>query len=102
NADGSFRGGLKTYDTPTSFQRKLEKDLRYLVRERLSGAVSRVLSVTTPSWSGSPYLGLRPFTSEEASIFCGRGREVDALIERLRDTSHRFLTVVGTSGTGKS
>ena len=55
-----------------------------------------------PVWTGSPYPGLRPFTTEEGPIFFGRGREVDALIARLRDPAQRFLAVVGASGTGKS
>ncbi len=53
-------------------------------------------------WSGSPYPGLRPFTSDEAAIFFGRGREVDGLLARLRDPAQRFLAVVGASGAGKS
>src|SRR5665213_2259163 len=53
-------------------------------------------------WQGSPYPGLRSFTTEEASIFFGRGREVDGLIGRLRDPTQYFLSVVAASGTGKS
>ena len=46
--------------------------------------------------------GLRAFTTEEGPIFFGRGREVDALIARLREPAQQFLAVVGASGTGKS
>src|SRR2546422_1324887 len=48
----------------------------------------------------SPYPGLRPFQREEAALFFGREVQVDAMLARLED--HRFLTVVGTSGCGKS
>src|SRR5215471_5998867 len=48
------------------------------------------------------YPGLRPFTTDEAPIFFGRGHELDALIGRLREATQRFLAVVGASGSGKS
>ena len=47
-----------------------------------------------------PYVGLRTFTQEEGGIFFGRNRQINELIDRLRN-SH-FLAVVGMSGTGKS
>ncbi|ETW99001.1 MAG: hypothetical protein ETSY1_16630 [Candidatus Entotheonella factor] len=56
----------------------------------------------TPSWPGRPYPGLCAFSSEEAPIFCGRDRHADALVERLKDPQHRFVAVVGASGSGKS
>src|SRR4051794_28462604 len=65
-------------------------------------AKTHTFAVTGPIWSGSPYPGLRPFTTEEVAIFFGHGREVDALVARLRDPAQRFLAVVGASGTGKS
>jgi hypothetical protein len=48
----------------------------------------------------SPYPGLRPFSRDEADIFFGRERQIDAMIDRLGD--RRFLAVVGASGSGKS
>ena len=47
-----------------------------------------------------PFPGLRPFESNEESIFRGRQRHTDELLRRL--AKHRFLAVVGTSGSGKS
>ena len=48
----------------------------------------------------NPYVGLRPFSPEDALYFFGR-REQTA--ELLRQLSHnRFLAVVGSSGCGKS
>ena len=47
-----------------------------------------------------PYPGLRPFEASEWSIFFGRERMIDEVIERLaRD---RFVVIHGASGSGKS
>ena len=48
----------------------------------------------------NPYPGLRPFRSDEEHLFFGRENQVDAMIDKL--AAHRFLAVVGTSGSGKS
>jgi hypothetical protein len=48
----------------------------------------------------NPFPGLRPFEADEDHIFFGREKEIDELVRRLR--SSRFLSVVGTSGSGKS
>src|SRR5881394_2381676 len=48
----------------------------------------------------NPFPGLRPFEPDEDHLFFGREREIDELLRRLRTT--RFLSVVGTSGSGKS
>ena len=47
-----------------------------------------------------PYPGLRPFQQQEHEIFFGRGKLVIEMLTRLED--HRFLAVVGASGSGKS
>ncbi len=48
----------------------------------------------------NPFPGLRPFASEEDFLFFGREQQTNELLELLR--VHRFLAVVGTSGSGKS
>ncbi len=48
----------------------------------------------------NPFPGLRPFEPEEDHLFFGREKEIDELLKRLR--SSRFLSVVGSSGCGKS
>jgi hypothetical protein len=47
-----------------------------------------------------PFPGLRPFETNEDVIFRGRQLHTDELLRRL--AIHRFLAVVGTSGSGKS
>jgi hypothetical protein len=51
-----------------------------------------------------PYRGLEAFEEEHARFFFGRDKEVERLLERLRqaDQARRFLLVTGASGTGKS
>jgi WD40 repeat protein len=48
----------------------------------------------------NPFPGLRPFTQQEDYLFFGREEQTPELLARL--ASHRFLAVVGTSGSGKS
>jgi len=48
----------------------------------------------------NPYPGLRPFDAEYEEWFFGRDRQIAELVDRLR--SHRFVAVVGLSGSGKS
>jgi hypothetical protein len=90
------------YDIPTAFKERLAKDLKRILHKRLDKADTGLTVPAAPVWDGSPYPGLRAFTLKEGPIFYGRGREVDALIARLRDPAQRFLAVVGASGTGKS
>ena len=49
----------------------------------------------------SPYVGLRPFTENEALLFFGRDAHVRDLLAKL-ERKQRFLAVLGASGTGKS
>ena len=48
----------------------------------------------------TPFLGLRYFTEETADLFFGRDEEVDELIAALHESC--FVTVLGSSGSGKS
>lgn len=48
----------------------------------------------------NPFPGLRPFEASEAHLFFGREGQSDEVLRRLR--LHRFVAVVGTSGSGKS
>lgn len=48
----------------------------------------------------NPFPGLRPFEASENHLFFGRDEQSHELLRKLRQS--RFLTVVGTSGSGKS
>ncbi|HLZ15428.1 MAG TPA: hypothetical protein VKQ08_00210, partial [Cyclobacteriaceae bacterium] len=48
----------------------------------------------------NPFPGLRPFTMEECFLFFGREGQVDDILLKL--SSHRSVTVMGYSGSGKS
>ena len=48
----------------------------------------------------NPFVGLRPFESEDSLYYFGRRGQVKALLRKLHQT--RFLAVVGSSGCGKS
>ena len=47
-----------------------------------------------------PYVGLRPFDREDSLLYFGRNAQVEALLALLGES--RFLSVVGSSGCGKS
>ena len=102
NPDGSYRIGWSSYETPVQFRERLETDLKHLLRYDFGDSLGAPRELGPPTWTGPPYPGLRAFTTGEAPIFFGRGREGDAIIDRLRDPSQRLLAVVGASGTGKS
>jgi hypothetical protein len=102
NSDGSVRRGWSEYETPGGFRQRLENDLKHLLREYFSDVLRETAAQKIPRWKGSPYPGLRGFTTDESPIFFGREREVGAILDRLRNPATRFLAVVGASGTGKS
>jgi energy-coupling factor transporter ATP-binding protein EcfA2 len=48
----------------------------------------------------NPFVGLRPFESEDSLYYFGRREQIKALLQELHQ--NRFLAVVGSSGCGKS
>jgi hypothetical protein len=50
----------------------------------------------------NPWLGLRAYGANDASLFFGRERVVEALVARANKPGVSLLIVVGASGTGKS
>jgi len=55
----------------------------------------------SPDFSSfNPFPGLRHFEFDETALFFGRDGQSDEVLRRLR--MHRFLAVIGTSGSGKS
>ncbi|HUG32676.1 MAG TPA: BTAD domain-containing putative transcriptional regulator [Acidimicrobiia bacterium] len=66
----------------------------------LDTALGSEPEVIRPTVSRNPYKGLRPFEEADASDFHGRGELVERLVTAVQN--HRFVTVVGPSGSGKS
>lgn len=56
--------------------------------------------MSAPGLRPNPYVGLRPFFIEDSLYFFGRDAQTAELLDVLRE--HRFLAVVGSSGSGKS
>lgn len=53
-----------------------------------------------PELGFNPFPGLRPFEPDEDYLFFGREKQTDELLRKLRTT--RFLSILGSSGSGKS
>lgn len=107
DSDGTSRVGINYYASPEEFRARLETHLRSLIKRLLDTfSIDDAAANTAPSalsntlWIGSPFPGLRALTPDDAPIFFGRGREVDALIKRVQQ--HRFVSIIGASGSGKS
>jgi WD40 repeat protein len=66
--------------------------------DKLCAAIGRPGPATTPP--PCPYPGMLPFREADAARFFGRDAVVGEMVDRLRH--HRFLAVIGPSGTGKS
>lgn len=61
---------------------------------------SRISNLSREEISKKPFPGLRPFKTSEFQIFKGRDGQAEELIKRLNENF--FLSVIGSSGTGKS
>ncbi len=48
----------------------------------------------------NPFPGLRPFKTDESYLFFGREGQVDEVLGKMEQ--HRFVSILGTSGSGKS
>lgn len=63
-------------------------------------AVARIAKDNTSEAGDPPFKGLHYFDVGDAPLFFGREALIDELVEHL--AHHRFLAVVGASGSGKS
>lgn len=103
NPDGSGNRGYNRYRTPDEYRAKLEIHLKGLVKRILENpaSINKDANAQSPElWKGSPFPGLRTFTPIDSPIFFGRGKDIDALIEKLR--RNRIVAIFGASGSGKS
>jgi WD40 repeat protein/serine/threonine protein kinase len=95
-AGGSERGGVLIAQ-PLPFERHDDQVVDWL-RAQLDTTLDTRDSVI--GHARAPYRGLEAFTPDDASVFFGRERDVDAFANRLR--VEPLLAVVGPSGAGKS
>jgi hypothetical protein len=70
-----------------------------------TGSLNRVLSHNqqgsgSDAFPENPFVGLRPFKTEEGLLFFGRREQTLELLHQLQQS--RFLSIVGSSGCGKS
>lgn len=75
------------------------------VAARLLELAAAVRREDAPATGLPPYQGLQHFDEADADLFFGREALADLLVQRLTErytSDHRFLAVVGASGSGKS
>jgi hypothetical protein len=70
-----------------------------------TGSLNRVVShdpheSRRSAFPDNPFVGLRPFKSDEGLLFFGRREQIVELLQQLQQS--RFLSIVGSSGCGKS
>ncbi|MBS1488539.1 MAG: High-affnity carbon uptake protein Hat/HatR [Bacteroidetes bacterium] len=58
------------------------------------------IDISSKKIGANPFPGLRPFTMEECYLYFGREGQVDEILLKL--STHRTVTVMGYSGSGKS
>lgn len=90
---------------PSPETQLLQRELLHAGPERRApladrGTASLVSPAPPPAARVPPYLGLRTFGEEHAPWFFGRSADVARALDRL--APHRFLAVLGPSGSGKS
>jgi hypothetical protein len=105
NPDGSYRGGVNTYDTPESFAAQLKSNLRHLLARKLDGTTPPVARSVERRFERATRAFLDEYlVSETGRVpFGGRDRELDRLSAWLRDeqAAPRML-VTAPAGCGKS
>ncbi len=81
-----------------------ETTLQPGITESVTGLIDLAAIDALAAGPPNPYKGLRAFQEADAADFFGRDALVQTLLERIKETNegHRFLAVVGPSGSGKS
>lgn len=75
---------------------KADPELENLLEEINASVGGEIITSPPPN----PFVGLRPFKTEEDVLFFGRREQTIELLQMLHEP--RFLAVVGSSGSGKS
>ncbi|MBX3333417.1 MAG: SUMF1/EgtB/PvdO family nonheme iron enzyme [Nitrospira sp.] len=83
---------------------ELEKLVYQALIEEFPVACSSRQEIERIDWrkDQSPYPGLMWFKEDYAPLFFGRDREVEAVLEKMREPQGHFLVISGASGSGKS
>ncbi len=97
---GAAVRGYNTYGSTTEFEELLTTHLKNYLVDRLAEDTPGEVASPPARWEGSPFPGLRSFTTADAPIFFGRGRETDELLRKV--AAQRVVLVMGASGSGKS
>jgi len=72
----------------------------YFAKTDLELDTSNFSKPVLPTPSSNPFIGLRPFQSSNADFFFGREDVIEQIIELCK--IHKFLSLVGESGVGKT
>lgn len=96
--DGKGRTAARFTSIPTGFEIEDEDFWDWYAAKFLDLDEESILPVH--QMERSPYLGLSTFTASDSDLFFGRERDVERCLNRLKVDS--LLTVVGSSGAGKS
>ncbi len=84
------------------FQRKIKDDIKISETDILKDLpLPPELAERIPV-GDSPYVGLRPFSRDDAQLFFGRNKEIYELYKRISGPVHRLCLLYGKSGVGKS
>lgn len=96
NEKAHFTAGFHSYDSLKAFEELVEAHIHKWLADRRKEV----------TWTrGSPFVGLRAFSPEQAEVFFGRSVETDRVRARFIANAiagSKFLLVQGPSGSGKS
>jgi serine/threonine protein kinase len=95
--EGRGRLGARLVAMPHGLERQ-DEDVWEWFRKNLAADSATAAEMAAPEVA--PYRGLSAFTRDDAALFFGRERQVEAFVNRLR--AQPLIAVVGPSGAGKS
>ena len=103
---GEFRAAFWQFEDLSSFEQRLDSDLRRLIERRIAALRTSSQKSSAPTWlKGSPFRGLETYRFEHAPIFFGRSDATKTAVEHLVENAEAgrpFLLILGASGSGKS
>ena len=91
----------KSHQTPGIWPLKPDNEGQYIFRNPMQPKST----IPDPPLddANNPWLGLSAYSSENSSLFFGRKRVIDEILELIESSEIRkFIPIIGASGTGKS